>query len=276
MEGYDSELRTWESIATQKLSEIQEEPPTANDLATLLVFEPKVQHEQIVKSLRLYSVAITGHPLFDSPAIMKLTNHMISTIQALSRFIQLPDKDFRNTITETDLLYALRCARVKSVTPSRIATLLEEFAGAPIPGLKTTQKPRMNYGPFLRAISPSAAELWLEKNEIGIDAASTEYDQDIEAVMVAVSVDVFKPYSALRKAIMARDTEKSGVLMPQELVDATSECGFTEFDMMDAEFALRFFHSEVDCKLDWELFLGVLAVAIDRSNPMADVYDTPM
>lgn len=231
-----------------------------------------VRYMQVVKSLRRYSISNIGHPYFTAPAVLKLLKGMNTTMVQLSRFIHICDEQLTNTITEADLNYSLKCTKIRS-SKRRVSTVLRSFPSIGLPGLKAAQKPRMNYGPFLRAICPTAAELYLEKQDMGIDASSPEYDTDMEAILVAFSADVFRLYVQLVQAILARDTNRSGLLTPDELRHACVEVGFHEFSQEDALFVLRYFHSEMDGKLDWELFMAVVAAAIDRSGPMAEIFE---
>merc|ERR1712216_695964 len=103
------------------------------------------------------------------------------------------DLDLLDTITETDLKYVMKCTPGSRLNSTRYSTVMAAFRGEMAPGLKAVQMPRMNYGPFIRALSPTMADLWVEKMEIGIDAWDSIYDGDIEAVISGLSASLYGP-----------------------------------------------------------------------------------
>eukprot|EP00854_Cymbomonas_tetramitiformis_P015158 gene15158-17930_t len=243
------------------------------DVATMLVFEPQMDVKAVRTCMRRYSMAQHGHPLFNSPCVNKLTMYVMPAYEALFRILTTFDHELLGTATEKDLVYAFKCAGVQPPRARRMQVLMETFAAPPAEGLASTQAPMIHYEALMRAISPSRAELWLERQEMQVDSDNEHYDEDLDAILSSISASVFPNYLKLIKCFRAQDVDRTGSIGQQQLIEACKACGMSidyEITIFDAQWAIHYFHSDFDKELVYELLLALIVVVCDRKLPFAN------
>jgi len=273
VEGIMQQVREWEQVAIAKVAQLEGRPAEPSDLMPYLIFNPSIKGsgvQEVRLRIHRYSIGVMAHPIFDSDTVQKLVRDIMPPMKRLGRLLCNADPDLLDTITEADLKYVMKCTPGSRLNSTRYTTVMAAFRGELAPGLRAVQTPRIYYGPFIRALSPTMADLWVEKLEMGIDAWDPIYDGDIEAVMSGLSAALYGPYTALRQQIVAQDVAYEGAITSEQLYTAAQAAGFTDFLKEDADWAKRYFSSETQGKLNWELFMAVVASAIDGEAPLHD------
>ena len=264
-----------------------------DDVSKLILCQPSVTAQFTKTHMRRYSVALSQHPVLQSPFFLRTSSGMKEQHETLSTVLRAFDVDLQLAVTSGDVNYALQCVGVKLKK-----TALEQFCEIyKFPKGRTGREDDM-YGdsicsskfgvPFpdidcermLLSIAPGAAILFQDKESDGISNSHFLDDDvngfgidtplDIDAMLAMISSKVFAKFLRLRASLLSLP-EPRNVSMA-EFTSTCEACDVEVFEM-DLEFLLDFCRSDQeDSKLDAIRFMWILAVS---TTPDSIAYQAP-
>ena len=286
-------FQAWETAVQSRLLELQGFCGP-DDVAKLMLCQPSVTAQFTKTHMRRYSVALSQHPVLQSPLFMRLASSLREKHERLATVLRAFDVDLRLAVNSADVKYAFQCVGVK-LRGEMLENLCEVFRfpegqsgreddvyatgsvnakfGVPFPDIDCER--------MLLSISPGLAVLHQDKAMDGIrsELFTTTDDEgnfthgahfDIDAILAEVSAIVYDKLLKLRASVLALPTPKK-----VRFVDLMDACATRDIDInpSDEELLLDFCRSDTREEfIDAARFVSILAIA---TTPDSVSYQAP-